>query len=73
MPSTVSADIPIIDLAGDQKDVSKQLVEAAAEHGFIYIRNLGHDIPAASVDDAFRLVREPICSWNGSRNLQDDC
>ncbi|KAF5133245.1 UPF0676 protein [Metarhizium anisopliae] len=53
--SPASADIPIIDLSGPQAEVSKQLVDAAADHGFIYIQNLGHDIPAASIDDAFAL------------------
>ncbi|KAK2603491.1 hypothetical protein QQS21_004351 [Conoideocrella luteorostrata] len=50
------ADIPIIDLSGPQAEVAEQLVDAAAQHGFIYVRNLGHDIPAASVDQAFALV-----------------
>ncbi|EFY95375.1 isopenicillin N synthase-like protein [Metarhizium robertsii] len=54
--SPASADIPIIDLSGPQAEVSKQLVDAAADHGFIYIQNLGHDIPAASIDDAFALM-----------------
>lgn len=54
--SSPSANIPIIDLSGPQNDVAKQLVDAAVEHGFIYIKNLGHDIPAASVDAAFALV-----------------
>ncbi|KJK80723.1 hypothetical protein H634G_03872 [Metarhizium anisopliae BRIP 53293] len=53
--SPASADIPIIDLSGPQAEVSKQLVDAAADHGFIYIQNLGYDIPAASIDDAFAL------------------
>lgn len=48
--------IPLIDLSGDPSTVASQLVNAAAEHGFIYIRNQGHDIPAASVDEAFELV-----------------
>ena len=52
-----SANIPIINLSGEQTQVAKQLVDAAAEHGFIYIRNLGDDIPASSVDEAFSLVR----------------
>ncbi|KAG8407242.1 hypothetical protein J3458_020731 [Metarhizium acridum] len=56
--SPASADIPIIDLSGPQEDVAKQLVDAAADHGFIYIQNLGHDIPAASIDDAFALSKK---------------
>lgn len=50
-----TANIPVIDISGDQKEVARQLVDAAEELGFIYIRNLGHDITAAAVDEAFRL------------------
>ncbi|KOS19674.1 UPF0676 protein [Escovopsis weberi] len=52
------ADIPIIDLAGDQDTVARQLVDAAEEHGFIYIKNLGHDISVRDVDEAFHLSRK---------------
>lgn len=54
----VSADIPIIDLSGPQDDVARQLVSAAEDHGFIYIKNLGKDIPGADIDEAFRLVSQ---------------
>ena len=60
--STNAAKIPVIDISApdvDQKDVARQLVDAAEEHGFIYIRNLGRDISAADIDGAFELV-----SWN---------
>ncbi|KAG5918705.1 hypothetical protein E4U42_006766 [Claviceps africana] len=53
-----SADIPLIDLCGDPAIVANQLVDAAAEHGFIYIRNLGHDISPASIDEAFALGKK---------------
>ncbi|EWY98814.1 hypothetical protein FOYG_03121 [Fusarium oxysporum NRRL 32931] len=56
-----TANIPIIDISApdaDQKEVAKQLVDAAEEHGFIYIRNLGHDIQAKDIDGAFDLVRK---------------
>lgn len=52
----VSAGIPVIDLSGDQNEVSRQLVEAAEDHGFIYIKNLGKDISAPDIDEAFNLV-----------------
>lgn len=54
-----SANIPIIDVSNpdvDQKEIARQLVDAAEEHGFIYIRNLGRDISASEVDGAFSLV-----------------
>ncbi|UNI18814.1 hypothetical protein JDV02_005061 [Purpureocillium takamizusanense] len=55
-----TANIPVIDLAGDEQAdaVARQLVAAAEEHGFIYIKNRGHDIPAAAVDEAFSLSRK---------------
>ncbi|KAF5024886.1 hypothetical protein F66182_3044 [Fusarium sp. NRRL 66182] len=56
-----AANIPIIDVYApgvDQKEVAKQLVDAAENHGFIYIRNLGRDMPAADIDGAFDLVRK---------------
>lgn len=58
--SSTTAKIPVIDISApnvDQKDVARQLVDAAEEHGFIYIRNLGRDIPATDIDGAFDLVR----------------
>lgn len=56
MAAPVVAAIPVIDLAGDQADVARQLVSAAQEQGFIYIRNLGNDITDADVDQAFSLA-----------------
>lgn len=53
-----TADIPIIDLSGDRDTVAGQLVDAAEDHGFIYIKNLGQDIPAADIDGAFAVVSE---------------
>lgn len=54
---TATANIPIIDISGDQDVVAQQLVDAAQEHGFIYIKNLGRDISSNSIDGAFALVR----------------
>ncbi|KAK1760988.1 putative gibberellin 20 oxidase [Echria macrotheca] len=53
-----AAKIPIIDLSGDEAQVAHDLVEAAIEHGFIYIRNTGKDIPVEAIDDAFNLARK---------------
>lgn len=52
------AKIPVIDISGDgdQTQVAKELVEAAIEHGFVYIRNTGKDIPVEAVDGAFEMV-----------------
>ncbi|RCI16968.1 hypothetical protein L249_2069 [Ophiocordyceps polyrhachis-furcata BCC 54312] len=53
---TSAAPIPVIDLAADQALVARQLVAAAEDHGFIYIRNLGLDIPTPDIDRAFALA-----------------
>lgn len=56
------AKIPVIDISGDgdQTQVAKDLVEAAIEHGFVYIKNTGKDIPVEAIDGAFALVTGPI-------------
>lgn len=54
------AKIPVIDISSDneqdQQQMAKALVEAAIEHGFIYIKNTGKDIPIEAVEGAFNLV-----------------
>ncbi|KAK1778218.1 hypothetical protein QBC45DRAFT_414781 [Copromyces sp. CBS 386.78] len=55
------AKIPVIDISDDSQDqaqVAKELVEAAIEHGFIYIKNTGKNIPADDVDAAFELAKK---------------
>lgn len=57
------ANIPIIDISGgDQTQVAQDLVEAAIEHGFVYIKNTGEDIPAEAIDGAFEIVTHPHSS-----------
>jgi isopenicillin N synthase-like dioxygenase len=51
--------IPIIDISaaeGDEARVAKELVDAAIEHGFIYIKNASRDISAQQVEEAFDIV-----------------
>ncbi|KAF3771266.1 hypothetical protein M406DRAFT_34218 [Cryphonectria parasitica EP155] len=54
-----AAKIPVIDVSSashdEQAKVAKELVEAAIEHGFVYIRNRGADIPVDAVENAFHL------------------
>jgi isopenicillin N synthase-like dioxygenase len=57
-----AANIPVIDISAerlDQPQVAADLVEAAVEHGFIYIKNMGKDIPVDVVENAFNLARLP--------------
>ncbi|PQE28433.1 Oxoglutarate iron-dependent oxygenase protein [Rutstroemia sp. NJR-2017a BBW] len=52
--------IPVIDISGSlpEAEVAKQLVDAAATYGFVYIRNLGKDIPAEAIDRTFDLSKK---------------
>ncbi|OHE96785.1 2OG-Fe(II)oxygenase superfamily protein [Colletotrichum orchidophilum] len=55
------ANIPIIDIAAqgvDRTAVARQLVGAAVEHGFIYIRNTGKYITLSDQDSAFDLSKK---------------
>ncbi|PSR80764.1 hypothetical protein BD289DRAFT_455147 [Coniella lustricola] len=59
---STAAKIPLIDISatgGDaQAKVAQELVEAAVEHGFVYIRNTGADIPVEAVENAFELGKK---------------
>ncbi len=53
------AAIPIIDISAegaDQAQVAKSLVDAAAEYGFVYIKNTGRDITIDQIENAFDVV-----------------
>ncbi|KAK4225013.1 hypothetical protein QBC38DRAFT_484024 [Podospora fimiseda] len=55
------AKIPVIDISSnnDQEKVAKELVEAAIEHGFIYIKNPGTAIiPQDAIDKAFEISKK---------------
>ncbi|KAI0875009.1 hypothetical protein GGS24DRAFT_457087 [Hypoxylon argillaceum] len=55
-----AASIPIIDISGSQGDqagIAEALVDAAAKHGFVYIRNTGQDISLLQVEQAFSISR----------------
>jgi isopenicillin N synthase-like dioxygenase len=50
--------IPVIDLSGSlpEAQVAKELVDAAATYGFVYVKNQGKDIPVEVIDGIFDLV-----------------
>ena len=50
--------IPVIDLFGSlpEAQVAKELVDAAATYGFVYIKNEGKDIPVEAIDGIFDLA-----------------
>ncbi|KAF7900014.1 hypothetical protein EAF00_004350 [Botryotinia globosa] len=60
MSSSNEGRIPVIDISGSvpQSEVAKQLVDAAATFGFVYIKNLGKDIPVVAIDRTFELSRK---------------
>lgn len=71
---TKTASIPVIDISAqdvDQKAIAQQLVDAAVEHGFIYIRNLGRDISPGEIDGAFALVSlvDTWKRWQSSQGM----
>lgn len=55
-----AAKIPVIDISAtgeeEQAKVAKELVEAAIEHGFVYIKNKGTEIPVDAIENAFSIV-----------------
>jgi len=61
------ANIPVIDISDpsqDETQIAKELVEAAIEHGFIYIKSTGRDMPIDAVQGAFKLVNMAISDGN---------
>ncbi|KAI0166845.1 2OG-Fe(II) oxygenase superfamily protein [Hypoxylon sp. FL1284] len=60
-----TATIPIIDISAegaDQAQAAKELVNAAIEYGFVYVRNAGRDISAEQIENAFNLSRTLFAS-----------
>lgn len=56
---SAEAHIPVIDIsaaAHDEQGVARQLADAAADHGFIYIKNTGDFLDVADINGAFDLV-----------------
>ncbi|KAI0592847.1 2OG-Fe(II) oxygenase superfamily protein [Biscogniauxia sp. FL1348] len=54
------ATIPIIDISAegaDEAQIAKELVDAAVEYGFVYVKNTGRDIPVEQVEKAFNVSR----------------
>ena len=50
--------IPIVDISGSRADLdlARELVDAAATCGFVFVKNEGKYIPVKNIDDAFALV-----------------
>jgi len=49
-------EIPVIDISNPSKECAKELVQAAATHGFIFIKLQGSGIPIHEIDEMFALV-----------------
>lgn len=59
--------IPVIDLSGSlpESQIAKELVDAAATYGFVYVKNEGKDIPVELIDGIFDLVSDCSLSLKG--------
>lgn len=69
MTMAEAASIPVIDISSpNQSKVAKELVEAAVEHGFIYIKNTGGEVPVDQIEDIFNTVGLRYPSALGSKN-----
>jgi len=56
--STPSFQIPVIDIASPDVETAKELVKAASEYGFIFVRNTDKaGIPDADIDGMFELSK----------------
>lgn len=66
VPNGNTGFIPVIDISGNlpEAEIAKQLVDAAATYGFVYIKNEGKDIPIEAIDNIFHLVIISISSTN---------
>jgi hypothetical protein len=51
--------IPVIDISGElpRSEIAKALVDAVATNGFVFVKNIGQDIPVEVLDNTFELVR----------------
>ena len=53
-----ATDIPVVDIGS--QDAAERLLEAACEHGFIFIKHCDLDLTPANVDEMFEAVRSYI-------------
>jgi len=53
-----ASQIPVLDISGSlpEHEIAKQLVDAAASSGFVYVKSLGKDIPIGAIESIFELV-----------------
>ena len=50
------ASIPIIDISNPSPNVAQQVLDAASNHGFLFIKNDGVTIPPKDIAEMFELV-----------------
>lgn len=54
-----SARIPVVDICSQKNSesaIAQELLEAAIDNGFVYIKNTGQDIPIEAIDHIFEYV-----------------
>jgi isopenicillin N synthase-like dioxygenase len=49
-------ELPLIDVTKTDGQTAKQLVDAVATHGFVYLKNNNGEIPPGEIDEVFDLV-----------------
>lgn len=55
----LSARIPVVDICSkesSESDIAQELLEAAIDNGFVYIKNTGRDIPIEAIEHLFGYV-----------------
>jgi hypothetical protein len=57
MAGLKSPQIPVIDISNPTLECGREIVDAAARSGFLYVKVGGSDIPPQAIDRAFELVR----------------
>lgn len=51
-----SIELPVIDVTNTNEDTARQLIDAVATHGFVYLQNNHEEIPTKELNDVFDLV-----------------
>ena len=55
-----SIHLPIIDISGPTDETAEEIMNAAAEYGFFYIRSRHLEIDAKTVNGIFGIVSLPV-------------
>jgi hypothetical protein len=62
-------ELPIIDISSPTLEVGRQMIDAAAKYGFLYVDTKGTDFTAEMVDREFELVSLSPASEHSSNRI----